>query len=115
MSDVGYVRIEPGAGEPPPCDQAKGKLTLIDGMWQCAACALAWDDGDAKPPCRPLTYARLIEGAMDEAVRIESAQAALVAAGDRQFRHQGQLRRAQELRALVRLAVKTREERGARE
>jgi hypothetical protein len=97
----------------PACDA----LRLADGdgrFWQCDRCALAWDDGDVRPRCNRLTYARLIEAAMAEAIRIEASQNALVAKDDRKFRHQGQLQRAMELRALARLAVKAKEQREAR-
>jgi hypothetical protein len=89
-------------------------LKLSDSTWECEKCALAWDDGDKQPDCLKLTYARLAAAALEEAERIEQSQRALVLVNDtlglRRFRHQGEIKRAMELRAVARLVDKTREQ-----
>lgn len=89
-------------------------LKLSDSTWECEKCALAWDDGDTRPDCQKLTYARLAAAALEEAERIEQSQRALVLVnatpGLRRFRHQGELKRAMELRAVARMVDRVREE-----
>jgi hypothetical protein len=82
--------------------------------WECVPCCFAWLIGDARPRCSKLTFARLIETAMDESIRLESSQSALVAAGLRSYPDQDQLRRAMELRKLADLAAKYRDQRESR-
>ena len=97
-------------------DQAKaGKCaaTMAGSIWECERCALAWEDGDKPPACLALTYERLIDLVVSEAHRIESTQRALVAVGDRERRHQGELGRAMAFRALVKLIAKVRDAKGA--
>src|SRR6185312_2530814 len=88
---------------------------LADGGFECQKCALAWDEGDRRPDCQTLTYARLTAAALEEAERIEQSQRALTMSGlndppINRFRHQGQLKRAMELRALARLVDKIKAE-----
>jgi hypothetical protein len=94
----------------PPCVALK----LADSTWECEKCALAWDDGDKRPDCLTLTYGRLAAAATEQAERIEQSQRALTLVNDtpglRRFRHQGELKRAMELRALVKLVDRVREE-----
>lgn len=77
-----------------------------DGRTVCARCALAWDAGDARPPCSALTYERLAIAAIAEAERIEQSQDALIECGRRKFRYQPALQRALELRKLASLVDK---------
>lgn len=77
-------------------------VELDEGM-ECERCALAWDKADARPPCAPVTFARLRAAALAAAERIEQSQRALVAAGLRGFRHQPALAHAMELRRLAAL------------
>jgi hypothetical protein len=87
-------------------------LQLTDG-WKCEKCALAWDDGDRRPPCEPLTFTRLKDAALGEAERIEQSQWALTMGGlndppINKFRNLERLKRAMELRALARMVDKVR-------
>jgi hypothetical protein len=81
-------------------------IKQADGRTACERCALAWDDGDTRPPCSPLTYARLALAAIAEAERIEQSQDALIECGSRKFRYQPALARALELRKLASLVDK---------
>jgi len=92
----------PRKSEKPTCAAQQ----LTDG-WVCERCGLAWDDGDAVPSCLPMTFARMRTAAIEEAERIESSQRALVEDDHplpplRKYRHQPQLKRAMELRAVAR-------------
>ena len=78
------------------------------GRLVCERCALAWDRDDTAPVCRPLTLNRMREALARVATDIEASQAALTTRADgtpplRPFAHQGELERAQLLRACLRL------------
>jgi hypothetical protein len=96
-------------------DDDKCEAVRIAGVGcECGRCALAWDEGDVRPVCAPVTYARLRDAALTAAERIEQSQRALVAAGDRRFRYQPEMQRAMELRAIVRLIDKITTQRGGK-
>lgn len=103
MGSVGFINIP--QQEPTGCDARQ----VSAKAWECVPCALAWDDGDDPPDCSKLTYARLIDTAIGEALRLEGSQNAQVAAGFRQYRDHDALRRAMELRRLAELAAKFKE------
>lgn len=98
-----------------PTDLCKAALIAGEG-WQCERCALAWDDGDAKPNCQPLTYGRLIAAAEAEAERIVQSQRAIAEAWPpghklhQQFRNKGELKKRMEFLALQKLAEKVQAE-----
>lgn len=77
----------------------------IQDAMQCQRCGLAWDIADRRPPCEPMTYARLAQAASDAADYLEQSEAAWTTGESplRQFRLQSNLKRAQEFRALARM------------
>lgn len=94
--------------------QCAAVLTAGDG-WQCERCALAWDDGDEPPACRPVTYGRLIAAAENEADRIrQSLDAIREIRPEQRFRNQGELKKRMEFLKLMKLAETMRERDEAR-
>jgi hypothetical protein len=94
------------ATEKPACSAQ----LLTDG-WECQACGLAWDDGDAQPSCNPMTFARMLAATLEEAEELEQSQRALTEKDGlhppfRKYRYQPKLQRAMELRACARLIEK---------
>jgi hypothetical protein len=89
------------------------------GAYECVPCALAWDDGDTRPPCARVTYEQLIDALVDEALRIEAgAKVVTLPSGTspplRQFRYQPSLRRAMALRVATILIARARDARKKR-
>ena len=107
MTEVATATADQSTGTDCDARIAYGK------RWECVPCCFAWAIGDARPVCSKLTFKRLIDTAMDESLRIEATQSALVAAGLRGYPDQDQLRRAMEFRKLADLAARYRDE-GAR-
>jgi hypothetical protein len=118
MTDTPAQASHRPAPSPPPAGEGKKceAVRLATG-WECEKCALAWDEGDAKPACSPLTYTRLALALDDEAIRIAQSQEALVIGPDpiRTFRVQERLQRACELRAAMKIVHRAAEESRAKQ
>jgi hypothetical protein len=108
-AELTAIRQPPAPAAAPAASEVKVLANCeaqeVQGAMQCLRCALAWDIADRRPPCQPMTYARLAQAASDAADYLEQSEAAWTSGEKppRQFRLQSNLKRAQEFRALARM------------